>query len=359
MSRSPLSTPYPILVSLAVAGAIALLLVIQPPKPILSNWGIQDNVAEAISGSAAQQAPVAPAVPQASTPITGVAKAQGIGQVALDAYLQDSVLEESVGEGSVGFFRREIAGGTLDFFIVRLDERSHVEVINADGATPGSDPQGDTIWTDGQRHLATVQAMAGSGYAARDSMELLGAMAFGFHGEPRTANEGTVVINGQVLRSNPGRSTLCITHERHAEIGTFSTEDLGRCAQAIGGGPVILWENKIVNPAVGATDGEFLPFNPLGEDFVQLDWRKQIYNGLYPKTVVGIGLLEGGESYLVLATSHNMTGVDLARQLRDLGCYAALGGDDDTSTQAVWRGTPVRPGNPRAVPDAIGVYLKQ
>lgn len=359
MPRSLLSTPGSILLFVLLTAAIILPGALNPAKPIISNWGtVQQSVAVAVAADLPQQAALPkPAVP--ATPISGIAQPQGNSQPALDAYLQNSVLKEDVGNTSVRFYQRDIAGGVLDFFVVRLDDYSHIEVINADGATPGSDATGDTIWSDGQRHLATVQAMVNAPYAAREKLDLLGAIAFGFHGEPRTANEGTVVINGQMLRSNPGRGTLCITHERKAEIGKIPTEELARCAQAIGGGPVILWENKIANPAVAAADDEFLPFNPLGEDFAQLDWRKQIFNGLYPKTAVGIGQMENGESYLVLATSHNMAGIDFARQLRDLGCYAALGGDDDTSTQAVWRGNLVHPSNPRAVPDAIGVYISQ
>ena len=71
-----------------------------------------------------------------------------------------------------------------------------------------------------------------------------------------------------------------------------------------------------------------------------------------------VGDLPGGRSFLVLATSSGVTGVDLARALRDMGCTAALGGDDDTSTQATWRGQPLWGNQPRAVPDAIGVYVR-
>lgn len=121
-------------------------------------------------------------------------------------------------------------------------------------------------------------------------------------------------------------------------IGLFDGEELRSCQQAVGGGPVILWKGKIANPAVGAETDEFLPFNPLGEDFVQLDWRMTVYSGAYPKTAVCVGDLPGGHSFLVLANSAGITGVELARALRNMGCHDALGGDDDTSTQAVWRG---------------------
>jgi hypothetical protein len=42
-----------------------------------------------------------------------------------------------------------------------------------------------------------------------------------------------------------------------------------------------------------------------------------------------------------------------------MGCTDALGGDDDTSTQAVWRGQPTQPRAVRPVPDAIGVWWKR
>jgi hypothetical protein len=277
----------------------------------------------------------------------------------LAAFNAGSALQEELGEGRVAFYRRAMpGGGELAYFVVMLDEQVHLEVLNADGATPGSDATGDTIWRDGQRHLATVAAMAAAPYAARDGMELLGAMAFGFHGAERTSNEGSVVINGEVLRVNAGRGALCITPGQRAVIGLFDAEALQGCRQAIGGGPVILWQGKIANPAVSAPDGEYLPFNPLGEDFVQLDWRIKIYSGAYPKTAVCAGDRPGGSSFLIMATSAGVAGVDLARALRDMGCDAALGGDDDTSTQAVWRGQPVWARQPRAVPDAIAVYLK-
>jgi len=42
-----------------------------------------------------------------------------------------------------------------------------------------------------------------------------------------------------------------------------------------------------------------------------------------------------------------------------MGCSAALGGDDDTSTQAVWRGAVLQPRNVREVPDAVAVYVRR
>jgi len=174
----------------------------------------------------------------------------------------------------------------------------------------------------------------------------------------RTSDEGTVVINGTIHRVNPGRAVLCLTRGGQAKIGLLDAAALGECEQAIGGGPVILWQGKIANPAVGTPTDAYLPFNPLGEDFVQLDWRKTVYNGGYPKTVIGVGAHPDGRAYLVMLISNGVKGIDLAEQLKGLGCTDALGGDDDSSTQAVWRGAPVQSHSPRTVPDALGVYLR-
>jgi hypothetical protein len=278
----------------------------------------------------------------------------------LDHYNQASRLVETDPSQQVSYYRRELPGGALlAYFVVRLGPQVHVEVLNADGATPGSDATGDTIWTDGQQHLATVAEMAAAPYAARDGMALLGAMAFGFHGDVRTSDEGTVVINGAIKRVNAGRAALCITRDGHAEIGRFGAQALAKCEQAIGAGPVILWQGKIANPAVAAETDQYVPYNPLKEDFVLLDWRRMIYEGAYPKSVIGVGADATGTSYLVMATSYGMGGVDLAAQLQAMGCTTALGGDDDTSTQATWRGAAVQPRNVREVPDAIAVYVRQ
>jgi hypothetical protein len=206
--------------------------------------------------------------------------------------------------------------------------------------------------------LATVAQMAQAPYAARAGMRLLGAMAFGFHGDVRTSDEGSVVINGKLMRANPGRAVLCLTSAGQAKIGLFDTHALGECEQAIGGGPVILWHGKIANPAVSAETDSYLPFNPLSEDFVLLDWRKMIYSGGYPKSMIGVGTHPNGRAYLVMLISNGVSGLDLAEQLKALGCTDALGGDDDTSTQAVWRGAPVQSYIPRGVPDALGIYLR-
>jgi hypothetical protein len=334
---------------------VTVLFVLFPARqiPVFSNW----SGPATISASAMPQ-PEAEGQPADTSP-QGAKTNSSLPGDALDRYNPGSALQDADSSGAVSFYRRELpGGGTLAYFVAMLDEHVHFEVVNADGATPGSDAAGDTIWADGQRHLATVAEMVSAGYAARDGMELLGAMAFGFHGDARTSDEGTVVINGQILRVNAGRGTLCITKDGHARIGLFDRNQLAECQQAAGAGPVILWNGKIANPAVSDETEQFVPYNPLGEDFVQLDWRRKIYSGLYPKTAVGVGERDG-RSYLVMIVSYGVSGVDLAAHLRDMGCTAALGGDDDTSTQAVWRGSPVRNGALREVPDALALYVRR
>jgi hypothetical protein len=321
-----------------------------PTRPVISRWAGTQALFDAVPNLI-----VAAGSPDSAGEIVGLAVPQAS---SLDRYNQASQLVDADPNQHVSYYRHELPGGTLAYFVVRLGEDVHIEVVNADGATPGSDASGDTIWTDGQRHLATVAEIAQAPYAAREGMTLLGAMAFGFHGDVRTSDEGSVVINGEIRRVNPGRAVLCITRDGRAEIGLYDAKALGKCQQAIGAGPVILWQGKIANPAVATETDQFLPFNPLGEDFVLLDWRRKIYSGGYPKSVIGVGADANGTPYLIMATSYGISGVDLAGQLTALGCTAALGGDDDTSTQAVWRGAVVQPGNVRGVPDAVAVYVR-
>jgi hypothetical protein len=286
---------------LGVLAAGACILFLWPPqssRPFLSRWS---GAAAALPVAAAEQ-PARALVLQA-TPDPS----------ALESYNQGSLLQDSDASGRVRLYRRDVAGGSIAYFVVTLDQQVHLEVINADGATPVSDSTGDTIWMDGQKHLATVQQMASAPYAARSGMSLLGAMAFGFHGDVRTSDEGSIVINGKVLRANPD---------------------------------------------VAAETDRYLPFNPLHEDFAQLDWRKTVYGGGYPKTVIGVGTHADGRAYLVMMISNGVGGLDLAEQLKALGCTDALGGDDDSSTQAVWRGAPLQSHSPRSVPDALGVYVR-
>jgi hypothetical protein len=339
------------LLGLLAAIIFTLLLIVwlpPPDRPFISRWAGAVAAEPEAEANPAPEAEADPIVIQAIP-----------NQSALESYNQGSLLQDADPSGRVRFYRRDVAGGSIAYFVVTLDQQVHLEVINADGATPGSDASGDTIWTDGRKHLATVAHIAQAPYAAREGMSLLGAMAFGFHGDVRTSNEGTVVVNGTVHRVNAGRAALCLTHAGQAKIGLFDAGALGECEQAIGGGPVILWHGKIANPAVGAETDTYLPFNPLGEDFVQLDWRKTVYNGRYPKTAIGIGTHADGRSYLVMLISEGVRGLDLAEQFKALGCTDAIGGDDDSSTQAVWRGAPVQAHTPRTVPDALGVYLRQ
>lgn len=338
----------PLLLALGALGMLAALLAAPRPS-VLSRWAAPRaaiaRLPELIGSAVAQPPPPA---------IIGVAVPQTIG---LASYNAESELVEAAASGALSYYRRSLpSGGTLAYFVVRLGPAVHVEVINADGATPGSDARGDTIWLDGKPHRATVAAMAQAPYALRAGRPPLAAIAFGFHGEPRTSDEGTVVINGTIHRVNAGRAALCITADHQASIGLFDAAALARCAQANGAGPVILWQGKVANPAVQTPDEQFVPFNPLGEDFVQLDWRRKIYTGAYPKTAIGVGQDADG-TFLILATSYGLTGIELAGQLKAIGCRDALGGDDDTSTQAVWRGQQVQPGQVRAVPDAIAVYV--
>lgn len=345
-ASEPRSVNIPLLVAVAAISAAVIAFFVFKPRPfVLSHWEEAGRPGAALDSAAPATGPSAIRGEAAPVPAT-----------ALSDYNVGSQLQESVGDGQVEFYRRAVGGGSLLYFVVHLDEQVHVQVVNADGATPGSDAQGDTIWMDGKQHLAPVREMVTAAYSVRPGETLLGAIAFGFHGAVRTSNEGTVVINDVVHRVNPGRAALCIYPDGTAAIGKFSDYDTRQCRQAIGGGPVILLDGKIANPKVATPDGEFVPFNPLGEDFVLIDWRRTVYSGTHPKTAVGVGQSERGQ-YLVMAVSFGVPGVELARQLRAMGCSDALGGDDDSSTQAVWRGQVVAGGPGRPVPDALAVYV--
>ncbi len=335
------------LLLLSGLGAIlALGIAASGPQPVISRWGAPAGQSGLV-GAAVPLVGVAEAVPDAA-----------LSGDQLEMFNAASALQEAVADGRVRLFRRAMSGGELAYVVVRLDEQTHIELINADGAIPGSDATGDTIWLDGGRHRQTVATLVNAPYARRDGLELLAGMAFGFHGEERTSNEGSVVINGVVHRVNAGRATLCIKPDQTAVIGLFDAQALAGCAQAVGAGPVILWENRIASTAVQTQTADRLPFNPLNEDFVQLDWRRTVYNGPHPKTAVCIGRAPNGGTFLVLANSTGVVGEDLAGALRAMGCHTALGGDDNSSTQLTWRGAQLWPGNVRQVPDAIGVYVR-
>ncbi|MFO7170825.1 MAG: phosphodiester glycosidase family protein [Chloroflexota bacterium] len=343
---------WTLLLLVAVLSLLALLSLGQGPQaPILSAWPGALDLGRQTTGAIIGEA----------APIVGEAVAVPPGTILLEQYNQASVLQDSAAGGSVRFFRRELAGGgSLAYFVVMLDEQTRVRIVNADGATPTSDPSGDTIWAGGGLHLATVQEMVNAPYAARPGETLLGATNFGFFGA-RTSSEGTVMIDGQVLRVNPWRAAVCVTRDARAMIGLFNEQQLiaSGCEQAFGAGPVFLWNGKIVNPEVASEDSEFIPFNPLGENFTQLQDRIRYYMDASPKTVVGIGTREDGRSFLVLATSVGVPGIELARHLRGMGCTAVLGADSGSSTQMVWRGAPLADRPPREVADALAVYVAE
>ncbi|NTV62839.1 MAG: phosphodiester glycosidase family protein [Oscillochloris sp.] len=333
-----------LLLTLPLIAIVLALQMGQVRAPVLSRWGL----------GAPSQAPTAGLVGQAD-PLEGQALPVVLG---LEAFNGQSTLIDSAADGAVQLFRRALpGGGTLAYLVVHIAPTIRVAVVSADGAAPASDAAGDTVWADGGHHLATVAQIAAAPYAMRDGMELVYAMAFGFHGDQRTSDEGSVVVDGTIYRVNPGRSAFCITPDRRAAIGVFHATDLAGCVQAAGAGPIILWQGRVVSLAASQPSAAFLPFNPLGENFVQLDWRKQVYAGRYPKTAIGVGELPGDASFLVLATAEGALGEDIARALREMGCSDALGGDDDSSTQAVWRGQPLWPRPGRPVPDAVAVYV--
>src|SRR5689334_18242654 len=137
--------------ALLLAAVLILALIFAfpwPSRPVLSRWGGGQFALASVPNIIATA--VAPEPPAG---IVGLAAPQTLG---LERYNQGSQLLDSEPGGDVQHYRRELPGGTLSYFVVKLGPRVHVEVINADGATPGSDATGDTIWTDGQKHLATV-----------------------------------------------------------------------------------------------------------------------------------------------------------------------------------------------------------
>ncbi|NTV04275.1 hypothetical protein HGA89_05100, partial [bacterium] len=177
--------------------AVFLAIQVGQARPaVLSRWNV------ALPNQAAPPGLVGKADPLVGQALPAVA--------GLEAFNAGSALQDSAADGAVQSFRRALpGGGTLAYVVVRLDPGVHVALVSADGATPASDAAGDTVWADGGRHLATVAQMAAAPYAAREGMELVFAMAFGFHGEPRTSDEGSVVVDGVIHRVNPGRSALC------------------------------------------------------------------------------------------------------------------------------------------------------
>src|SRR3954471_6224193 len=131
---------------LGLLAAAAVMLLVWPPqsgRPFISRWS--GGVAAPPVAAAGAPPIAAPAIVIQATPDPS----------AIESYNQGSVLQDADPSGRVRFYRRDVAGGSIAYFVVMLDPQVHLEVINADGATPGSDPSGDTIRTDGQKHLTT------------------------------------------------------------------------------------------------------------------------------------------------------------------------------------------------------------
>ncbi len=278
---------------------------------------------------------------------------------ALAAFNAGSTLHESLAGGMVEYYTRFWpGGGRLDYVVAILDESVDVRVITANGARVGSDITGNTVWVDGGRHLQTVLDMAGSQHALHRGTAPVTAMAFGFHGAERTSDEGSIVVDGFVQRLHPARATLCIGPDNSATINLFDSRSIEQCEQAAGAGPMLLWRGKIANPDVPVETDLYVPYNPLGEDFAQLDYRIDSYRGFRPKTAIGVGILSDGRFFLVLANAENINGMTMMKALRDMGCYDASGGDDGSSTQMVWQGQAVAGRVGRAVPSAVAIYVR-
>lgn len=357
--------PLLLLISIIVI-TIVLLTTHTPSRARLSAWSPNSPFESALRGEMTSQGLAATFVPQSppADPFTEVRRVVGtgalpVGTPALEAYNQASVLVDATPDQHIRYYTRRLeGGGHIAYFVVRLSDRVRVQVLTADGALPGSTAEGDTAWADGQRHLATVAEMANAPYAAREQMTLMAAMAVDYHGNLRTSPEGTTVMDGTVYHVNPGRAALCIGADGAAAIGLFDREMLQHCDQAVGGGPVVLWRGKIANPDVAAETEQFVPYNPLDEDFVEIDWHRTAYQGRYPKSQVCLGLHEDGSFYLVMLVAYGAIGMDVVSQLKAMGCIDAMGGDEDTSTQAVWRGAPVQPRQVQEVPNALAVYYR-
>src|SRR5262245_43656679 len=107
---------------LAVGGLLLLIWPAESARPFVSRW--RARVA-ALPAAAEQQNAQAVLVLQA-TPDPS----------ALESYNQGSLLQDADPSGRVRFYRRNVAGGSIAYFVVTLDQQVHLEVINADGATP-------------------------------------------------------------------------------------------------------------------------------------------------------------------------------------------------------------------------------
>lgn len=335
---------------------VALLSSCSPAQPVFSRWG-PDNRSplQNDSNSNSLQATMQPN-PAASGARFGQRQAS---DGALAAFNAGSTLNESLAGGAIEYYTRFWpGGGRLDYVVAILDDQVDVRVITANGVRVGSDITGNTVWVDGGRHLQTVIDMAGSPHAVHGGTAPVAAMAFGFHGAERTSDEGSIVVDGFVQRLHPGRATLCIGPDDSATINLFDSRSIEQCEQAAGAGPMLLWRGKIANPDVQTETELYVPYNPLNEDFAQLGYRIESYRGFRPKTAIGVGMLEDGRSFLVLANAEQLNGQTMIRALRDMGCYDASGGDDGSSTQMVWRGQAVAGRVGRAVPSAVAIYVR-
>src|SRR5688572_1551243 len=120
-----------------VLAASAFMLFVWPPqsgRPFISRW----------SGGVATL-PIADAAGAQQIAATAIVIQATPDPSALESYNQSSVLQDADPSGRVRFYRRDVTGGSIAYFVVTLDPQVHLEVINADGATPGSDATGDTI----------------------------------------------------------------------------------------------------------------------------------------------------------------------------------------------------------------------
>jgi hypothetical protein len=252
-------------------------------------------------------------------------------------------------EGDITLHEQQVAGGKVFFAIAKLGQTVKVRNIQAGGFIPSSDGAGDTTWTDGGKHLQPVEQIASLESSQFNGRQPVFSMAFGYHGAERTSDEGTVRTDGVTFRTNPGRGVICVSNNQNrAAIGLFTDQQLSECDFAAGAGPIFLVDGQIA--------GKEIKLNPLNEDFVQWGWRRDMYQNSLPKTMICI-IKDQHNDKLVLMNSYGVMGVDLAVYLRDtLGCSYGIQGDDDGSTQAIWKGSNLFPRAVNAVPSAVSLY---
>ena len=214
---------------LTISGVALLILYLSykaPTPVVLSRWAPFAQAMVAIAAPAQAILSIQATTQALATPTTGWA--------AFEIYSSESDLIESVANGQLRLYQRKLQQGSIVYAMLTLGDQVFLETIHADGATPGSDATGDTIWLDGNQHLQPVSALVAAPYAQRPGANLIGALAFGFHGDLRTSDEGTVVSDGKILRINTGRAALCISAAGQARIGLFDAAQLQQCQQAFG-----------------------------------------------------------------------------------------------------------------------------